>query len=387
MTRLLIKLIITFSILGFLGFLCFNIYSSYFMPYNQSPTGKVILTVEEGDNMLDLAQKLTDKNAIKDPNSLVLLNQVNPVGVLQVGDYQIQLPAAPNEILGQIRIQTKEIGSKMAKEIPRGNGVKVTFTEGQTLDEVIDKLVEKKLGDRKSFEIAATNPSKELQNRYPFLPPTLNCTYGTKDCVKYYLEGYLYPDTYEFFEGSTPNEIFGKMLANFQRKVWGQLPRKVTTDEFYKYLTMASVIEKETGRPITGVNASNIDALKGERRNVASVFYNRLAKNESWKSDPTVVYGTGRRVCQQTVKVENCVNLDSPQAANKYNTYNNAGYPIGPITSPQLDTVLAAMEPSKTDYFYFVSDGIGNKYFAVTDVEHFANITKVQKINSERVKS
>ena len=148
---------------------------------------------------------------------------------------------------------------------------------------------------------------------------------------------------------------------------------------------MGSVIEKETGRPITGVNNSNLEEVNTERKNVASVFYNRLSNNETWSSDPTVVYGSGKRVCQSTLTVEGCVFLNGVESKNKYNTYDNVGYPIGPITSPQWYNIQAALEPTKTDYLFFVSDGIGRKYFAQNNSGHEANIAKVQKINSERV--
>jgi UPF0755 protein len=147
---------------------------------------------------------------------------------------------------------------------------------------------------------------------------------------------------------------------------------------------MASVIEKETGRPIGGVNSSNIDEVNTEKKIMAGVFYNRLENNQKWQSDPTVTYGTGKSLCQRTLKSQtDCLFLNSPEAENKYSTYNNVGYPIGPIATPTVGSIEAVLSPKDNDYIFFVSDASGKKYFATTNSEHEANIAKADVINQQ----
>ena len=102
-----------------------------------------------------------------------------------------------------------------------------------------------------------------------------------------------------------------------------------------------------------------------------------------WQSDVTAEYGTGKKLCQQTFTVPDCMKLDSPLAKTKYNTYQNIGYPIGPITSPQFDNINAALNPESNSYLYFVADATGKKYFAKNQSEFYSLINKVDKINKD----
>jgi len=102
-----------------------------------------------------------------------------------------------------------------------------------------------------------------------------------------------------------------------------------------------------------------------------------------WRSDVTAEYGHGRKLCQQTFEVENCIYLSDPLAQNLYNTYNVKGYPIGPVTNPQFYNVKAALNPIDNDNLYFVSDAIGRKYFSETEAEFNQSIEKVKQINRD----
>jgi UPF0755 protein len=204
-----------------------------------------------------------------------------------------------------------------------------------------------------------------------------------KNCGKYYLEGYLYPDTYSFFKNSTAVEVTNKLLANFEAKVWKKLEKTPTPDVFYKALTMASVIEKETGRTKGGVTDKNREQINKERAQVAGVFINRMNQGVKWQSDVTASYGHGYKICQQTLEVKDCKYLDDPLTNTKYNTYIIEGYPIGPVSNPDFNNIFAALNPTSTDALFFVMDATGKTYFADTEGEHYQNIQAVTQINND----
>jgi UPF0755 protein len=385
MTRILIKLLFIIPLILIIGYIGFNIYSSFYLPNTDYKNSSFTFDVESSETVRNIASKLEKEKVLITNNSLLLHNQFNPINNLQTGRYKITTPASPKDILDQITLRSSEI-FKQKQELAKRKTVSVLFKEGETADDYIKKLSDAGLGTVKDLEDYIRTPKNFDKTVYPFLPEPLKCDYGNiKNCAKYYLEGYIYPDTYSFFVDAKIDEIFILILNNFDLKVAKKIDKSVTNEKITKAIIMASVIEKETGRPITGVDSTNIEQLNKERKNVASVFYNRLREGITWGSDPTVPYGSGKRICQSTLKINGCIYLNSPESDNLYNTYENKGYPIAPITSPQWDNILAALEPSKTNYLFFVSDGIGEKYFAVTNGDHENNIAKVQQINAKRV--
>ncbi len=347
-----------------------------------------ILEVKEGDNLLVIGQKLADDKAMNWGPSLWLNSFMKPKFLIQQGQYSLNFPATPSIILESLETQSKLISdrknSKKTESI-----IKVTIKEGATIDEIIDVLASKNLIDPIQARKIARDPQffENLKGNYEFLPQALDCKYGdTSICAKYYIEGYLYPDTYEFYIDDQPETIFGKLLDNYELKVWNKVKSQVKDKKaFQKVMIMASVVEKETGRPIEGVNASNYATLLREKQLIASVFYNRIEDGTKWQSDPTGSYGLSSNLCQTTlVSQKNCLYLNNPEVENsKYNTYKISGYPVGPITSPQLDAIQSALNPIESQYMLFVSDASGKKYFAVDNAAHEDNIAKVQEINKK----
>ena len=336
--------------------------------------------IKAGDNFAKIGNDLQRNNVVTSPWSLQYLSQTGSKFTLLPGSYNLQLPAKPEQIINQIKEQSETFGrikSDQKKE------VKVTIKEGETVDQIIDKLSKADIASLADLKQAVN--SGQYQQKYEFLSDKLTCTYGSmKNCAKYYLEGYLYPDTYSFFVDSGADQAITKLLKNFESKVWSKVKSQTTTKDFSKAVIMASVIEKETGRPIEGINSNNIDEVNKEKRNIASVFYNRLENNMKWGSDPTVTYGTGKNLCQQTlISQTDCLYLDSPEASNKYNTYENFGYPIAPITTPTIGSIQAALSPMQTDDLYFVSDASGKKYFSQSGNGHDRNVVMVQEINKK----
>ncbi|MEM1312015.1 MAG: endolytic transglycosylase MltG [Patescibacteria group bacterium] len=360
----------------------YNIIAYYFITPSGSPEGSYELVVASGDSVETVADALAEDEVIPSENSLLLQARLNSFNTIQQGNYTLELPDSPEGVMLQIRSQSNDISQKLA-ELNSKPEVKITFKEGETLDQMIDKLAEKKVASKEDLESLANQHEVYDISKYPFLPEPLSCDYGDiGSCAKYYLEGYLYPDTYNFTESMDPKQVFQTFLNNFNNKVWSKIEDQITREGFYDVVTLASVLEKETGRT-KGVTAETKDELSQERKIMAGVFYNRLEQDMKWQSDVTAEYGTGKKLCQQTFEVENCMLLDSPLAKTMYNTYQNVGFPIGPITSPQVDNIQATLNPDENNYLFFVSDVTGKKYFAETADEHFQVIREVNIINNE----
>jgi len=174
------------------------------------------------------------------------------------------------------------------------------------------------------------------------------------------LEGYLFPDTYHFAEGLPTREILKAMVERFHQVYEpevreGQDAMGLTVLEV---VTMASIVEKETGR-------------QEEKPLVASVLHNRLAKRIPLQCDPTVIYGIEGFDGNLTRR-----HLKTP---TPYNTYTNTGLPPGPIANPGLEALRSVVDPEKTKYLYFVSKNDGTHHFSSSLKEHNRAVRRYQK--------
>jgi UPF0755 protein len=173
------------------------------------------------------------------------------------------------------------------------------------------------------------------------------------------LEGYLFPDTYQFGRGISPSLIIDAMVKRFWQMVGPLTDRaKETGMTMQEIVTLASIVEKETGQP-------------SERPLIASVFLNRLKSGMRLESDPTVIYG-----------LENFDgNLRKKDLVQRspYNTYVIHGLTPGPICNPGLESIKAVIFPAKTDYLYFVSKNDGSHHFSRTLSEHNQAVERYQK--------
>ena len=182
------------------------------------------------------------------------------------------------------------------------------------------------------------------------------------------LEGYLFPETYYLSKLTPENKIVEKMVNTFKEKVLTSNLLKSVKESplsLHEIITLASLIEKETG-------------LDSERKLISSVFHNRLKKNMRLQTDPTVIYAIEKfdgNIRKRDLKI------DSP-----YNTYRYKGLPPGPISSPGIKSIEAAISPIKSNHLYFVSRKDGSHHFSNTLVEHNRAVKKYQlrKVNSRR---
>tara|TARA_R110001583_G_scaffold182944_1_gene341156 strand:- start:71563 stop:72693 length:1131 start_codon:yes stop_codon:yes gene_type:complete len=183
-------------------------------------------------------------------------------------------------------------------------------------------------------------------------------------------EGMLAPDSYEVRADSDVDDLIARMQEAQQMRIdtiWAQRTEGLPFATPEEMLTLASIIEKETG-------------VAEERRQVASVFENRLKRGMRLQTDPTVIYGVtngvgvlGRGLRQSEL-----------QSNSPYNTYVVEGLPPGPIANPGLASLEAAVNPDTTPYLFFVADGTGGHAFAETLAEHNANVVKWREIEAQR---
>jgi UPF0755 protein len=366
-----------------IGWLGYSGYQTWYGTPSNSPVGEYTIEVKAGDKLEDIATQLEKDKVVTSKDIFLLQAKINPIKSLQTGEYTFKLPANVDALLVSIDNQTQSKLDEIAKA-PKLPTVKVTIREGLNIDQMSAILEEQGIIKASEMQAFAKDYKNFSKTKYPFLPEPLSCTYGDlKNCAKYYPEGYLYPDTYDFFKPSTPAQVYDTLLRNFNTKVWSKLKDKAEGKDFYKIVTMASVMEKETGRN-KGIKDDTVLAeLNKERKIVAGVFYNRIEQGMKWQSDVTAEYGYGKKVCQQTFKLEGCIFLDDELANTKYNTYLVSGYPIGPVTNPQYFNIEAALSPEDHNYIYFVADVTGKKYFGTTEADQNRIINQVNKINRD----
>jgi len=177
------------------------------------------------------------------------------------------------------------------------------------------------------------------------------------------LEGYLYPETYNFAKGIKPEVIFSMMVQKMRDEFDDTLKlrmKEIGMNE-NSVLTLASIIEKEA-------------LLDNERPIISSVYHNRLKRDMKLQADPTVLYGTNKRSKRITYSD---LRRDTP-----YNTYVIKGLPPGPIATAGIKSIMAALYPSETDYLFFVSKNDGTHHFSRTDGEHISAVALYQSNNS-----
>lgn len=181
-------------------------------------------------------------------------------------------------------------------------------------------------------------------------------------------EGSLFPDTYFYLYAMRKVDLVNRMQAQMEielAQAWALRADGLPYQNAQDALILASIIEKETG-------------ISGERGLVASVFINRLRRGMRLQSDPTVVYGIGKTDIAGYV-----ITKSDLKAENPYNTYRIKALPKGPITNPGRASIEAALNPSISDYLYFVADGKGGHLFAKTLSEHNNNVRKYREIKSK----
>jgi len=223
-----------------------------------------------------------------------------------------------------------------------GEEITVTIVEGKTVEETIQILVDAGLGTVAGYEEYIANADF---SKYPYIPDAAVAPASR-------VEGFLFPDTYNFEVGATEQEVIDKLLNQFNY-VWTINEFDVAAQkrgwDVYQMVIMASIIEMEAGND-------------EDRGLIASVFYNRLDQNIKLESCATVQFLLEEK---RDILLNSDTKIESP-----YNTYMNAGLPVGPIAAPGLASLYAACYPEESDYLFFRARLDGTTRFSTTFEEH-----------------
>ncbi len=287
--------------------------------------------VREGSTLNDVVNGLMARSIITSKRPFLLWARIMGYSKkIKAGEYRLNSGMTPLKVL--------DILSKGIILTHR-----VTIPEGFTRRQIAQLLEEKGLANKREFLVLTGDPV--VARRYDISGPDL--------------EGYLYPDTYQFARGLTTMAIIDTMVNRF-REVMRPFLEKVRHSGMgiEEVVTLASIVEKETGRA-------------EERGIIASVFLNRLKKGMRIESDPTVIYGIR--------DFNGNLTRDDLTRLTHYNTYLIWGLPPGPIANPGKKAIEAVLYPAKTDYLYFVSRNDGSHYFSKTLSEHNRAVRIYQK--------
>ncbi|MCH7649881.1 MAG: endolytic transglycosylase MltG [Nitrospinae bacterium] len=300
-------------------------------PASASQDGQVV-EIKPGMTLKQVAHLLADKELLSEPSTFMLYTYLQgEQNHIQAGEYRFSPSMPPRDIL-------EALTSGMAVLYT------VTIPEGYRITDIAGLLEAKGLVDKPAF-IEATRNRELLES--------LHIPSGS-------LEGYLYPETYKFSKAGGARRIIQTLLDTFKERVLQ--PERVQQAEamqftFHEIVTLASLIEKETG-------------LGKERKLISSVFHNRLAKKMRLQTDPTVIYAMVN--FDGNIRKKD-LSIDSP-----YNTYKHFGLPPGPIASPGLESIQAALDPEETDFLYFVSRKDGSHQFSTNYKDHVRAVQKYQ---------
>jgi len=325
----------------FLAVLAFCGWFAWALLIPVEPAAQTFVMLHPGYSTRRIAYELKSAGVIRSEQAFILWRYIRHSRSLKAGEYLFDKPA--NTIDVQKRLRRGDVYFHT-----------VVVPEGFTMFDIAHAVEAAGLGPSQDFLKEAQTDTALIADIAPNAPS---------------LEGYLFPDTYEFSRMMTMHEMAEAMVKQF-RVVANQIglidaahPFVVTRIplETEAVVTMASIVEKET-------------AVADERPLVASVYYNRLTKKIALDADPSIIYAELLAGTYSGALHHDDMRFDSP-----YNTYTHAGLPPGPIGNPGKSALEAAMHPAQSNYYYFVADAAGHHRFARTMEEHDKNVAAYRK--------
>jgi len=315
------------SLLGALalGFLAYEVVT----PADRLEAGSLVVELPAHDGVLDIANRLQRADAIRSRAGFVLLTMARGSSrSLKAGEYEFERGATTLDVLTLI-------------ESGRVKQHAILHPEGATVTELARVLEADRLTTARDVARLSTDAAflKTLSIDGPSL------------------EGYLFPDTYQLVRGMTPEEILTRMVLRMRSKLGADIAARARARGFtvHQLLTLASIIEREA-----------VD--REEMRTISAVFWNRLKVDMPLQADPTVQYAAGK---ERRTLTRADLQLDHP-----YNTYRRSGLPPGPIASPGLAAVEAALDPAPVKYLYFVAIDEHRHFFSYTIEQHNAAVAR-----------
>jgi UPF0755 protein len=309
--------------------------------FSKSPIGDVtkdiVLIVNPGENYAAVVEDLGYQGVLKNYNQELLFNfysrLVGARGKIKSGEYAINGSMTPKEIINILA---------SGKSITRS----FTVSEGLNIYEIALIFEKAGYGKKTDFLKACFNKSllKKILNE-----------------EVYSCEGYLFPETYKIERNTSAEKLVSEMMETFVKTYLQIKDRNQLGWTRSQIVTLASIIEKETGAP-------------EERSLISSVFHNRLKKKMRLQTDPTVLYG----ILDQTKSYKANITKTDLITPTKFNTYTNEGLPFGPISNPGKESLIAALEPKTSEYLYFVSKNDGTHIFNIEYESHLKSVSDFQ---------
>lgn len=297
-----------------------------------------IYAIEAGSSIRKVSRQLAEKNILPDAYSFALLGMFKKQATkIKAGDYWLTANMTPRQMLD--KFVTGDVVT-----------YKISLVEGLTFRQFREAI--------KSHENLTKITTHWSDDE---IMKAVNAEQS-------HPEGQFYPDTYIFRATDTDLDVLQQAYGRMQdelEEAWQQRAEDTPLENKYEALILASIIEKETGKA-------------SERPTIGGVFTNRLNKGMLLQTDPTIIYGLGEQFDGNLTKKH------LKDASNPYNTYVHSGLPPTPIAMPGGLSLLAAVAPERTDYYYFVSRGDGSHEFTSTYKAHQKAVTQYQlKRNSE----
>ena len=342
-----IIILILIIIISGIGIFMYNL-----TPVDKNDTKEIEIVIPSGSSTKKISEILKNKKLIRSKGTFLLYVKLKNIKSLKASTYTLKKSMSVKEI-----INTLEEGNKYNPD-----EIKITFKEGINMRKIAKAIEEKTNNsyDDVLKKLSDTEYIKSLINDYWFLTDKI-----LDKNIYYSLEGYLYPDTYIFKNKDvTIEKIFKDMLDNMD-KVLTPYKDEITSSkkDIHDIITMASIVEQE-GTKVT------------HRKDISSVFYNRLSVKMNLGSDATTYYA---------FKVDMGERDLYTKELNTYNPYNTRGpkmegkLPVGPISIPSKESIEAAIHPSNTEYLFFVTDKHRNVFFSKTYSEHQKKIQEIKQ--------
>ncbi|HEL2079421.1 TPA: endolytic transglycosylase MltG [Streptococcus suis] len=332
-------------------------------PVNAKATETIQVEIPEGSSTLEIGKILVDNKLIKNATIFNYYSKIKRYNNFQSGFYNLKQNMSVDDIAKALQ----ESGTPTAQKEAAG---KVLIVEGYTLTQIAQAITDntntKDKNDKTPFtaeQFMATVTNQDFINRMVATYPKLFASLPAADSgVIYQLEGYLFPAVYEYSDETTIEELVEQMIAAMDNRLQPYYEtitaKNLTVNEV---LTLASLVEKE-------------GSTDEDRRNIASVFFNRLNAAMPLQSNIAILYAQGK-LGQETTLAEDAAidtSIESP-----YNIYWTPGLMPGPVDSPSLSAIEAVINANTTDYLYFVADvTTGNVYFTNNIDEHNQNVAK-----------
>ena len=355
-------------LLGVGGFFGYRYVESALQPVDANSKQYVTVQIPEGANLQQIGDTLENSGLVRNGFIFSLYAKYKDYSDLKSGYYNLQKSMSTDDIIKELQ----KGGTPQPQEVALAN---LTIPEGYTIDQIAQtvgqlqgEFKEPLTADAFLAKVQDETFISQLVAKYPTLLESL----PTKESgVRYRLEGYLFPATYSIKESTTIESLIDEMVAAMDQNLSAHYTaikeKNLTVNEL---LTIASLVEKE------GLKTD-------DRKLIAGVFYNRLNLGMPLQSNIAILYAEGK--LGQNISLADDAAIDTT-INSPYNVYTNLGLMPGPVDSPSLDAIEASINPTKSEYLYFVANvQDGKVYFATTREEHDRNVA--EHVNSKLTQS